>query len=134
MLRIPHCLDSRPRSTPQIHFSASGIHFCYRLSKPQGLARPQGLGKQKNPITSLGVEAAAFRLVASQLTTLPHAPIISPLFFRDTDQSVLFMADSSSLYLHRPSIKTSLLFSRYNCCSLLPTNRCLHCKLPSGNT
>jgi hypothetical protein len=61
MLRIPHCLDSRladggeavspthrPRSTPQKHyFSASGTHFCYRLSKPQGLARPEGLGKLK---------------------------------------------------------------------------------------
>jgi hypothetical protein len=50
MLRIPHCLDKRitdgdeivslthrQRSTPQKHyFSASGTHFCWRLSKPQG--------------------------------------------------------------------------------------------------
>jgi hypothetical protein len=61
MLRIPHCLDNwltdggkvvgpthRPRSTPQKqYFSASGIHFCYKLSKPQGLVRPKGLGKLK---------------------------------------------------------------------------------------
>jgi hypothetical protein len=32
--------------TPQKHyFYASGTHFCYRLSKPQGLVRPEGLGK-----------------------------------------------------------------------------------------
>jgi hypothetical protein len=28
--------------------SISGTHFCYRLSKPQGLVRPEGLGKFKN--------------------------------------------------------------------------------------
>jgi hypothetical protein len=32
--------------TPQKHyFNASGTHFCYRLSKPQGLVRPEELGK-----------------------------------------------------------------------------------------
>jgi hypothetical protein len=32
--------------TPQKHyFYASGTHFCYRLSKLQGLVRPEGLGK-----------------------------------------------------------------------------------------
>jgi hypothetical protein len=32
--------------TPQKHyFYASGTHFCYRLSKPQGLVRPEGLGE-----------------------------------------------------------------------------------------
>jgi hypothetical protein len=58
MLGIQHCLDNRiavggkvislthrPRSTPQKHFSASGTHFCYRLSEPQGLLRPEGLDK-----------------------------------------------------------------------------------------
>jgi hypothetical protein len=54
-----HCLDNRltdggkvlslmyrPHSTPQKHyFSASGTHLCYRLSEPQSLARPKGLGK-----------------------------------------------------------------------------------------
>jgi hypothetical protein len=57
MLRIPHCLDNRltdgrivvsptyrPLSTPHKHFSVSGTHFCQRLSKPQGLVRPEGLG------------------------------------------------------------------------------------------
>jgi hypothetical protein len=27
------------------YLSASGTHFCKRLSKPQGLVRPEGLGK-----------------------------------------------------------------------------------------
>jgi hypothetical protein len=55
MLGIAHCLDNRltdggkvvspthrPRSAPQKHdFFASGIHFCYTLSKPQGLVWPE---------------------------------------------------------------------------------------------
>jgi hypothetical protein len=59
MLRIPHCLDNRltdggkvvspkprPRSTPQKHyFFASGTDFRWRLSKPQGLVRLEGLDK-----------------------------------------------------------------------------------------
>jgi hypothetical protein len=62
MLRIPHCLDNRltdgskvvnpthpPHSTLQKHyFSVSGTHFCLRLSEPQCLVRPKGLGKFKN--------------------------------------------------------------------------------------
>jgi hypothetical protein len=59
MLRIPHYLDNRltdsgnvvgpkhpPHFTPQKHYYyVSGTHFCWRLSKPQGLVRPEGLGK-----------------------------------------------------------------------------------------
>jgi hypothetical protein len=59
MLRITQCLDNRltdggkvvspthrPSFTPHKHyFSASGTHFRSRLSKPQGLVRPEGLGK-----------------------------------------------------------------------------------------
>jgi hypothetical protein len=62
VLRISHCLGNRLtdggkvvsptyqlRSTPQKHyFSASGTHFCLRLSEPQGLMWPEGLGKFKN--------------------------------------------------------------------------------------
>jgi hypothetical protein len=62
MLRIPHSLDNRltdggevvslthwPRSAQHKHsFSASGTHFCYRMSKLQGPVRPEGLGKVKN--------------------------------------------------------------------------------------
>jgi hypothetical protein len=60
MLRIPHCLDNRlidggkvvspthqrallPRNN--IFFNVSGTHFCYRLSNPQGLVRPEELDK-----------------------------------------------------------------------------------------
>jgi hypothetical protein len=59
MLRIPRFLDSRltdggkvvsltyrPRSAPQKHyFSAPGTHFRYRLTKPQGLVRQEGIDK-----------------------------------------------------------------------------------------
>jgi hypothetical protein len=59
--RISHWLDNRltdggkvvspthrQRSTPRIHyFSAFGTPFRQRLSKPQGLVRPEGLGKLK---------------------------------------------------------------------------------------
>jgi hypothetical protein len=62
MLGIPHCLDNQltddgkvvslkhpPHFTPQIHyyFNVSGTHFCYRLGKPQGLMRPEGLSTFK---------------------------------------------------------------------------------------
>jgi hypothetical protein len=72
MLRIPHCLDDRltdggkvispthqPRSTPhKHHFLASGAHFSYILSEPQGLARPERLGKLKETsLTLSGIEA-----------------------------------------------------------------------------
>jgi hypothetical protein len=59
ILWIPLCLDSllkdggtvgslmhRPRSTPpEYYFSASGTHFCKRLSELRGLRRLEGLGK-----------------------------------------------------------------------------------------
>jgi hypothetical protein len=39
----------QPHFTPQKHyfFYVSGTHFCYGLSKPQGLVWPEGLGKFK---------------------------------------------------------------------------------------
>jgi hypothetical protein len=63
MLRIPQCIDNRltdggkvvshtqpPHFTPHKHyyFNVSGTHFCQRLSKPQDLVRPEGLGNFKN--------------------------------------------------------------------------------------
>jgi hypothetical protein len=63
MLRIPHCLDNRltdgnevvslkhrPRFTPQKWYF-SDTHFCWTLSKSQGLVRPEGLGKFQNFLT-----------------------------------------------------------------------------------
>jgi hypothetical protein len=90
MLRIPHCLDNRlidggkavspthpPHFTPLKHFyfSVSGTHFCLRLSKPQGVVRPEGLGKLKI-FSSSGLEPATFRFAAQCLhhyaTACPH--------------------------------------------------------------
>jgi hypothetical protein len=61
MLKIPHYLNNRltelaspvhrQQFTPQKHdFAVSGIHFCYRLSKLQGLVRPEELGKLKDKL------------------------------------------------------------------------------------
>jgi hypothetical protein len=42
-------LTHPPHFIPQEHyyFYVSGTHFCYRLSKHQGLVQPEGLGKFK---------------------------------------------------------------------------------------
>jgi hypothetical protein len=91
VLRTPHCLDNRlidggkvvslthqPRFTRQKHyyvyFNASGTHFCLRLNKPQGLVRPEGLGKSKNsPHRESNPRPSG--LEHSALTTpLPRAP------------------------------------------------------------
>jgi hypothetical protein len=72
MLRTPHCIDNRlidggkavnpthpPHFPSQKHyyFYVSGTHFRLGLSKPQGLLRPEGLGKLKKKIPSSGIEA-----------------------------------------------------------------------------
>jgi hypothetical protein len=76
MLKSPHSLDNqltdggkvvspthRQRFTLQKHyFSVSGTHFCYRMSKPQGLVLLEGLGKLKKLIC---LEPAAFWLFGS---------------------------------------------------------------------
>jgi hypothetical protein len=75
MLTIPHCLDNRLtdgskvvspmhwlQSTPQKHyFSVSGTHFSQRLSKPQGLVLPEGLGKFKKLIHLIGSRTCDLR-------------------------------------------------------------------------
>jgi hypothetical protein len=61
-------LRNQQRSTHQKYYlSASGTHFCQRLSESQGLVRPEGFGKSKNVFTSSGLEPATFRLVAEYL-------------------------------------------------------------------
>jgi hypothetical protein len=60
MLGIPLCLDNRfrddsnvlstthrPRSAPQKHYILLLVLISVRLSKPQGLVRPEGSGKLK---------------------------------------------------------------------------------------
>jgi hypothetical protein len=99
MLRIPHGLDSRltdggevvspthrPRSTLQKHyFSASGTHFCYRRSKPQGLVRPEGLGKLEkinlphrlsNPPVPLQCLALQFYFCKEERFTVAHSSVV----------------------------------------------------------
>jgi hypothetical protein len=46
-----------------IIFNASSTYFCQKLSKPQGLVRPEGLGKLKKN-SSWGIEPAIFWFVA----------------------------------------------------------------------
>jgi hypothetical protein len=43
-VRLSALRTGRCSTLPEHYFYASGIHFCYRLSKPQGLMRPEGLG------------------------------------------------------------------------------------------
>jgi hypothetical protein len=85
MLMIPHCLCNRlidggkivspthwlPSTLEKHYFFYSGAHFCLDLSKPQGLVRPEGLGKFKHrpigyrtrdlPVCSIVVPASHFR-------------------------------------------------------------------------
>jgi hypothetical protein len=37
------------------YFSASGTHFCQRLTEPQGLVQPEGFGKVKKIHSPHGV-------------------------------------------------------------------------------
>jgi hypothetical protein len=61
-------LNNRRRSTPQKHyFSAPGTHLRHRLSKPQGLVRPEGLGNLKK----------FSDLVGSRTRNLPACSIVS---------------------------------------------------------
>jgi hypothetical protein len=89
MLRIPHCLDNRltdggkvvspthpPHFTRQKHyyFYVSGNHFCYNLSKPQGLVRPEGLGKFKKSPHRVSNPPPSGLQHSALITTLTRAP------------------------------------------------------------
>jgi hypothetical protein len=54
----------------QKHFFASDTHFCYRLSKPQGLVWPEGLGQLKKSLISSSLKPATFRFVEGASTTM----------------------------------------------------------------
>jgi hypothetical protein len=64
----------RPRSTAHKHsFSASDTHFCYKLSKSQGIVQEEGIGKLKKFI----------HLIGSRTPDLPPVAIVpSPLRYR----------------------------------------------------
>jgi hypothetical protein len=51
----------RPLFTPR---KIPGTHFCQRPSRPRAIVRLEGLAHLKNPVASLGIEPATFRLVA----------------------------------------------------------------------
>jgi hypothetical protein len=84
MLSIPRCLDNRLTDDGKVvshshrplyvlqnrYFSASGTHFCYRLSKCQDLVRLEGLDKLKKII---------FHLIGSRTRDLPSYGIKSPI-------------------------------------------------------
>jgi hypothetical protein len=106
MLIIPHCRDNRltdggkvvspthrPRSDRQEHhFSASGTHFCWRLSKRQGPVRPERLGKLKKIIKLVG--SPTCDLLAHCLNDYAKSSLS-----RDVRPS-LHRADFTSAYCH----------------------------------
>jgi hypothetical protein len=58
------------RFTPQKHYvSASGTHFCWKLSKPQALVRPEELGKSIKIIHLIGSRSRD--LGACSIVSLP---------------------------------------------------------------
>jgi hypothetical protein len=82
MLRIPHYLDNgltdslefvnftlRPHSNLQKQFYFCGIHFCQRLSKPQELLRPQGLGKSIKTIYFAGSRTRDLPITRKQINS-----------------------------------------------------------------
>jgi hypothetical protein len=103
MLRIPHCPDNRlidggnvaspmhrPHFTPQKHYFYSGTYFCQRLSKPQDLVRPEGLGKFKISVYSsdsgYGPLFVSQELCFTKLISLFNAA--QPLSWRSNVRSV----------------------------------------------
>jgi hypothetical protein len=68
-LRIPHWLYNwlidRVRLSALLsgRVFSSGTHFCYRLSKPQGAVRLEGLGKSQTFDYFIGLEPETFKLV-----------------------------------------------------------------------
>jgi hypothetical protein len=101
MLRIAHCLDSwlrdggnvvnpthRPHFSLQKHsFSASGSHFCYRLSEPQGLVWPEKLGKFKKCVHLIGSQTRDLPAcsISTLITTLPRTPSKLKYWIKFTD-------------------------------------------------
>jgi hypothetical protein len=57
-VRLSALLAGRPLPPRKI----PGVRLCYRLGKPHGLVRLEGLGKLKNSMASTGIEPASFRL------------------------------------------------------------------------
>jgi hypothetical protein len=93
-----------------IIFNVSGTHFCWRLSKPQGLVRPEGLGKFKK-FTSSGIEPVTFRLVAQCLN---HYATAYPSTTHFQDQ-IKFCKFPSFFFLIISNFTVSLRHPVYMC-------------------
>jgi hypothetical protein len=85
MLRIPHCVDSRLTDGSTIdsltlrpslycpeNFSPSDTHFCQRLSKPEGLVRPEELGTLIRLVHLIGYRT--HDLLTRSSVPLPRVP------------------------------------------------------------
>jgi hypothetical protein len=82
-LRTGHCF------TPQKHyFYASGTHFFQRLSKPQGLMRPEVLGKLIKIILLFGLEPATFQFVTWRLNHHDTACLVKTLIVIPAETTV----------------------------------------------
>jgi hypothetical protein len=55
------------------YLSASGLHFCQRLSKSQGLLRPEGLGKLIKIAQFIGSRTHAPMYTVHEIKFLPHS-------------------------------------------------------------
>jgi hypothetical protein len=122
MLRIPHCLDIRltdggkvvspthpPHFTPQKHyyFYVSGTHFCWRLNKPQGLVRPEGLGtfKKKN------------HLIGYRTRDLPVCSVEGGIDVRYPPTLIILHVDLVYHFIYGTSITTDTI--NYHCTELI---------------
>jgi hypothetical protein len=84
VIRIPHCLNNLLTDGGKLvslahrhHFSASGTHFCQRISEAQCLLRPEGLAKLKKLIHLIWSRTRVLPLVAWYLY---HHVIACPQF------------------------------------------------------
>jgi hypothetical protein len=72
-----------------------GAHFCWRLSRPQGHMRPEGLCQWNIPVTASAIEPATFWLVMQCLNHLRHRVLVAFLY-------VLYVPPISSSLLNYP--------------------------------
>jgi hypothetical protein len=84
MLRIPHCLDNRPRDGCKVvspthlpHFTPQKHYYFYLFGTqvPQGLVSPEGLGKFKNSphrVTNLRPSVLSHSALTTTLQRTPH--------------------------------------------------------------
>jgi hypothetical protein len=142
-------LRAGPRFTTDKHyFSASDTQFCYRLSKPQGLLRPEGLGKLiktnnsplrvSNPRPS-GLQNRALLLIT--VNVVLSSPILVTLMMkalRSSETSVLTRAtwrniqEDAILHSHRHENLTSYVSGHLHAPTALSIWERSHPPVPTG--